>query len=279
MFTDSTSSKTRSGTTTRLLHRLSILGICAGLVSLSSCEKEEEEFICRTLDELSEEIMIFGDCSDGVDNDEDGDVDCEDGDCDGQPECVSNLPPTAPAIIIPGPGGPTHPVPTEMPMVCVLVIPAADPDGDTLHYRFEWTVDGKPSDYTGNQIQPEATQTGQEWTCAVTAFDGHDDGPTATYTVLIGENQPPSQPVVEITPSSPNVGENLDCTILIASVDLEGDHVTYFFEWSKDGDPVKWTSSEIFSADTESGDQWTCYVTPTDGMAEGESGEATVTIN
>jgi len=98
---------------------------------------------------------------------------------------IANLPP--------GPAGlaiePELAAP-NVPIVCRVVSPAIDPDGDSVHYRFDWFVDGEPwrggvdqTDRPGDTIAPTATSQGQRWTCVGTPTDGVDDGPpTSVFT-------------------------------------------------------------------------------------------------
>ena len=208
----------------------------------------------------------------------------------GEPECPEpetpepetpepqNEPPGAPDVWIPSPSGPGAPVPPELPIPCLLIEPGADEDGDVVYHRYSWTVDGEDFDFSGSELSADHTEGGQVWTCSVTPFDGKHEGKAGVATVLVDSNQAPSQPVVEITPSMPQVGEDLDCTVLIPSEDPDGDHVTYFFSWERDEEELDYEGSEIFASETSSGQTWTCLATATDGLLESKPGVASVTI-
>jgi len=121
----------------------------SALLSLNSCSPAPPALdLCSTLDVLSSEVMVFGDCADGLDNDDDGQVDCLDDDCAEDPACgPENQPPSAPAVWIISPSGPGQPVPPDLPVACVLLEPGVDPDGDAVYHRFSWSVDGEPHDF------------------------------------------------------------------------------------------------------------------------------------
>jgi len=91
-------------------------------------------------------------------------------------------------------------------------------------------------------------------------------------------NQPPSQPVVEIQPASPDDGDDLECTITTPSVDPEGYTVIYLYEWEVDGSPSGLTADTVDSSETLVGEEWTCTVTPHDGVHPGPTASDTIEI-
>ena len=261
------------------LYPAQVLGLAVVLFFAGCAAEEPEAPICTTLDVLSSEVMVFGDCADDIDNDGDGASDCMDEDCVDDPACApENKPPGVPSVWIISSSGPGQPVPPELPVACVLLQPGLDPEGETVYHRFSWSVDGEPHEFEGSELPSKHTQGGQEWECRVTPFDGQNEGPSDAVSVLIASNNPPSSPVVEITPALPNVGQDLDCTILVPSVDPDGDHITYFFAWEKDEQEMSFEGSEIFAAETSAGETWTCIATATDGLLQSEPGVASVVI-
>ncbi len=98
------------------------------------------------------------------------------------------------------------------------------------------------------------------------------------------ENQPPGAPGVEIEPASPRAGQDdLVCAVVEAATDPDGDVVEYSFAWTLEGAPVEGQTTNMpgdtVGADqTEGGDQWTCTVTPSDGLDSGDSGQASVVV-
>ena len=92
-------------------------------------------------------------------------------------------------------------------------------------------------------------------------------------------DEPPSAPVIEITPDSPVDSEMLTCTIVGESIDPNGDVITYSYKWLINGvvspDHI---GAEIPAAETEACDAFTCVVTPTANDVNGPTGEDTELI-
>jgi hypothetical protein len=130
-----------------------------------------------------------GECSDGADNDEDGDFDCDDTDCIGAPDCdeggndsgggggssndsgsSNNTPPSAPGVA-------TAPscADSDEDVTCVLSTASTDPDDDPVSYDYAWSADSGAS-ATGITLSSGQTTGGEEWTCTVTPSDGFVDG-------------------------------------------------------------------------------------------------------
>ena len=93
----------------------------------------------------------------------------------------ANRPPGSPVVeISPASPGANH------PLECLIVEPAADPDGDEVVYRYAWSVDGEMSGETSVTLSSAHTVEGEEWTCSVIASDGDLTGVRGTDTVAIG---------------------------------------------------------------------------------------------
>ncbi len=99
-----------------------------------------------------------------------------------------NTPPTAPEVAI----SPTNPQEGADDLVCDIVTPATDCDGDALTTTLTWTVDGKP--WTGatsttteadDTISGADTVEGQTWTCTAEATDGTDTSDPDSDSVVI----------------------------------------------------------------------------------------------
>ena len=101
---------------------------------------------------------------------------------------VENTPPGPPTVAI-TPSAPAE----EDALLCEVVEAPADPDGDAVSLRFDWTVDGVPwagatgsTAESGDTIDRADTREGQVWTCTVTPSDGTEDGEPGSDTVTIG---------------------------------------------------------------------------------------------
>jgi hypothetical protein len=162
------------------------------------------------LPELPKQVegASVGDCVDGADNDEDGAFDCNDSDCAAAPDCSAdtgvdtgadtgtggdtgttseNTAPNGLAVVI----TPAAPGPDDA-LNCTITTPAVDPDGDTVSYRYAWTVDGASAGVTAATVASTVTEAGQTWTCTVTPTDGTLDGASASVSVSIVQVEDPS---------------------------------------------------------------------------------------
>ena len=107
----------------------------------------------------------------GTDDDVTGDDD------DGTP----NAPPSAPIVAI-EPASPS----TYDDLVCSVVEPSVDPDGDPVSYDFRWEEGGEAQPGDVDTVSRQQTHEGDDWRCVVTATDGVDAGPPGTDTVHVG---------------------------------------------------------------------------------------------
>lgn len=131
-------------------------------------------------------------------------------------------------------------------------------------------------DATGFASASVVLSTG-EHTLTATVMDL--DGLTATAVVTLTVDGAPSAPTVSLTPASPGTDDDLQATLSAPSVDPEGATVTYRYDWYVDGllSSASTTSTLPASATTR-GQVWRVVVTPSDGLQDGASGEASVTV-
>jgi hypothetical protein len=95
---------------------------------------------------------------------------------------------------------------------------------------------------------------------------------------LVGFNNPPTQPTVTIAPTAPTAKDALKATAS-ASVDPDGDPVTYSYQWYRNGKLQTGRTYPTLAAQwTKAGQTWKCVVTPNDGHVDGPTGEDQVTI-
>lgn len=104
---------------------------------------------------------------------------------------IFNSPPGAPTLEI----SPSSPVEQEDNVVCEIVAPAFDADGDVISYTFAWDWDGTPytgttTFETGDTVHALDTVENEVWTCQVTPFDGEESGLDGLATVVIDAAAP-----------------------------------------------------------------------------------------
>lgn len=221
-----------------------------------------------------------GECSDGDDNDNNGQIDCDDAGCAASPDCSDtgtsgNSPPSAPTVAI----TPSDPEAGEA-LTCTVVTTAIDPDGDSVTHSFSWEVDGAGTSVDSDTVPIGQTGPSETWTCVVVADDGQADGPPGADSVTTAPpNTPPTAPVVAIVPESPAVNQPLRCDVLEPSTDADGDTITMEMAWLRDGAETGLTGDTVDRLETAEAETWTCIATPTDGIDPGEpaTDDATIT--
>jgi len=91
-------------------------------------------------------------------------------------------------------------------------------------------------------------------------------------------NTVPTTPTMNILPTIAYAVSNLTC-VASNSSDVDGDTVTYIYDWYKDDVlQTAQTSSTVPYIYTKYGENWTCAVTPFDGVANGPSVTDSVVI-
>ncbi len=219
-----------------------------------------------------------GECSDGADNDQDGDFDCNDDGCLESPDCIEdtappelNSPPSAPGVTI-APASPT----TEDDLTCTIVVESDDPDGDTIEYTYSWVVDGgEVYSGTSDHYTQDRTVKGQVIQCLVQASDGwaaSDVGASDAVTVV---NTAPTITDIAITPADPLSTDTLTCT-WEGYDDADDDDDLTLLEWTVEG-AVLGESPTLTGAFTR-GDVVTCTAIAYDGEDEGTELSASVTV-
>jgi hypothetical protein len=86
-------------------------------------------------------------------------------------------------------------------------------------------------------------------------------------------NHPPTEPLVQIEPETPAVGEALTCAVLIESEDEDNDPIAYAFDWDRDGVNTGISGDSVPASATLDMGEWTCRARAFDG--EDFSGEVT----
>ena len=186
---------------------------------------------------------------------------------------IQNAPPAKPVVEI----HPDSPKTTD-DLICNISLPSFDPDGDSVTYKYEWYKDDVLQlELTSKEVSESLTVKFQVWKCIVTPNDGIANGESGEDSATI-LNTPPTRPVIDVTPDSPDTTDDLICTIITPSYDLDGDTITYRFYWYRNN-VLQFTGETVLSLITEEGETWKCVVTPNDGTEDGPPGKDLVTIS
>lgn len=186
---------------------------------------------------------------------------------------IQNAPPSKTLVEI----SPDSPKTTD-DLICNITVPSVDPDGDSIMYRYEWYKNSVfQLELNANNVSAALTIKGQVWKCIVAPNDGIADGPSGEDSVTI-LNSPPTRPVVDVTPDSPNITDELTCTIITPSYDPDGDVITYTYDWYKNC-VWQFTGETVSPLLISKGETWKCVVTPNDGTEDGAPGKDLVTIS
>lgn len=186
---------------------------------------------------------------------------------------IGNAPPSIDSVTF----NPTAPTTTDR----VEAVPQGfyDPEGDTEQYVYVWyhndTLD--PAETTP-YFPFSKTEKGDTLRVELTPYDDFEDGDTVSSPTITVVNTPPTQPGVSISPTAPQPENNLICTVGTPSFDADGDSVTYYYEWWKNGLITSQTTYVVDASYTAHGDVWECRVYPDDGEDTGTYGSQLVTV-
>lgn len=215
------------------------------------------------------------------------DVRAFDGEAEGAPTLselvIGNHAPAAPQVRV-------EPIPAHVTddLRCAILAPGSDLDGDALHPRTQWWVDGQPFELPNdaNRVPHALLHAGQRWECATAMHDGSLQSVWARSAVVTVDNTPPTAPGVVILPAMPQKRDDLVCGVQTPASDVDTDAVSYRFAWQVDGKP--WSPAtepnqvpvpqRVPRSAIARGQNWECIVTPFDGKVEGPPGRAVATV-
>ena len=155
-----------------------------------------------------------------------------------------------------------------------------DVDGDSIvQMEYEWSLEGEVVDVGGSaELGHESTLKEQNWMFRARPLDSHGNwGEWAEFGFVIG-NTPPTQPVVEILPTTPTAESDLAVRIVEFSEDADGDEILYDFLWYESVDGGEnWTlrpelnfSPVVNALYIDEGDSWRVEVVPYERGGAGE---------
>ena len=219
-----------------------------------------------------------GECSDAIDNDADGYIDCEDQDCEEETVCIGT-PPIIESFVL----DPTEPRTND---VIDTQVEVSDAESDPVTLSFKWYVDGQEiADEIGDSLGgSDHFAKGQAVYASVIPSDGEHTGEAVNSNVLVVRNTPPSQPEVSVSPNPAATTNDLTCSIDLPSTDDDGDNIVYNFIWL-DGNTnilrqIQGTVdfTDTLPAETTVPGEITCEVTPHDGEEYGPASIYTTTV-
>lgn len=179
-----------------------------------------------------------------------------------------NTPPTTPEVSI----SPADPGSDER-LVANLVFEATDPDGDALEYRWAWVRDGAPvPEVTGPEVPNTLTARGETWEVRVRAFDGRDEGPTASDSVTIVNGAP------KIRASWLDAAPTTDVDLVVDAEirDPDDDPIVVTWAWTRDGAATPFDGDTVSADQTGIGELWRVVIRAED--PEGAADEVTLDV-
>ena len=161
-----------------------------------------------------------------------------------------------------------------------------------LSWTVEWhRIDGTTSQDTVVQTGSETIVDGQLFDkgdvlyAVVTPFDGTDYGVAVTSLTVAVLNTPPESIEVSVSPENPRLDlDDVECMVVNASPDVDGDTIEYTYEWSDSSGQVlqntqtSQTTDVLVSSLLSIPEDITCTVTPFDGEDVAPSTEVSVSV-
>lgn len=190
------------------------------------------------------------------------------------PVTIQNGPPSLTGCQI----DPANPTTTDT----LTAIPSgwSDPEGDAPGYQYVWYVDGSISTAAnGSTLDSTVFERDDQIQVDCIPDDGLNQGAPVSSSVLVIGNSPPGAPVVDISPSTPTVDDDLQSSVTTDSDDADADIITYSYTWYRNGSVfVGLTDAFVPAVYTYLDDVWTVLVTPNDAIDDGTIGQVTVIV-
>ncbi len=158
---------------------------------------------------------------------------------------------------------PEHPTPGETVRVEVW---ANDPDGDPLHHRYSWRVDGRPVNVDGANLVLGRVGKGDSVEVSVTSSDGRLESDAKSVSVRVANRAPILTAVVLEPLGEVSVGE--DVVAVPKALDHDGDPIRFNYVWAVNGSRVAVTGPQLPKSYLRRGDRLSLSVYATDGEDE-----------
>jgi outer membrane protein assembly factor BamB len=179
---------------------------------------------------------------------------------------ILNSPPPAPRLVF----APERP--RRVDGISVHIEQPPDADGDVITYRYAWTRDGQrvetPSDQA--QIPRGMPKKGQRWAVEVIANDGEADSPAVRHEAVIADTAP-GPTAISLCEGPVPSGTVPQARVTVASIDPDGDPVTYRHDWTVNGKTIASAQGQarLTSPPLRKHDLVRVTVTPWDGDLAG----------
>ncbi len=171
---------------------------------------------------------------------------------------------------------PTSGVTKESTLTCSAT--ASDLDGDGFRFTYTWLINGAGVT-DGETLGGVWFNRGDSVTCSAVADDDEDVSASVNADVTVTvENSPPTAPTVELSADEVSPGVELECLVVTAGSDADGDSLSYTFRWTADGETLSETG-EVLETGSLVGAEVTCAASASDGYdASAYSAAATATV-
>ena len=160
----------------------------------------------------------------------------------------------------------------------------SDLDNDTTTVSYEWYVDGVLDPLVTADTYPSAsTGGGDDIHVVCTVSDGYAESGGLESNHARVENTVPTAPVVSITPDPAMSIDPLGVSVVVESVDVDGDDVTYWYYWRQNSAPFNnpgypTLNGAVDKDDTVRYDVWAVDVEPRDPFGVGPVGSDSITV-
>ena len=156
----------------------------------------------------------------------------------------------------------------------------ADGDGDRENYLYQWYLNGTAVvGATDATLADTVSVRGDVVYVEATPWDGYDAGVTLVSGARTIENSIPTAPSVSVVPERAEDWDMLECQMVTASTDADGDPLTYTYSWTNNGSPTAIITATVDASYTNNGEIWECTVTASDGITTGAAGTDSVEVN